>query len=106
MNQPEINVGIDTSKGQLDIGIISSNQFSCASNDGNGITSAIEKLLLTHPDRVVIEATGRLEFPFAITAYRAGLSIVIGDAAHGGYLAKSTEKLRPYQRFCTHVLSA
>ena len=69
MNHSPINVGIDTSKDQLDIGIIPSNQFFSVSNDDNGIASAIEKLLLINPDRVLIEATGRLELPFAIAAY-------------------------------------
>lgn len=76
MNHSPINVGIDTSKDQLDIAIIPSNHFFSVSNDGNGIASAIEKLLLIHPDRVLIEATDRLELPFAIAAYKAGLQIL------------------------------
>lgn len=105
MNHSPINVGIDTSKDQLDIGIIPSNQFFNVSNDDNGIASAIEKLLLINPDRVLIEATGRLELPFAIAAYKAGLPIVICNAAHVHYFAKSTGKLAKTDKLDAFIIA-
>jgi len=92
MNHTSINVGIDTSKDQLDIGVLPSNHFFSVSNDQKGITSAIEHLHTIKPDRVLIEATGRLEFPFAIAAYKAGLPVVICNAAHVHYFSKSAGK--------------
>ena len=64
MNNSEINVGIDTSKDQLDIGIRPSGEFFSVSNDSDGIKTAVRTLLKHKPDRVLIEATGRLEIPF------------------------------------------
>ena len=34
-----------------------------------------------NPNRVLIEATGRLEMPFAIAAFKAGLPMVVCNAA-------------------------
>jgi len=93
MNQSPIHVGIDTSKDQLDIGILPSHDFFSVPNDPQGIESAIEQLLKVNPNRVLIEATGRLELPFSIAAYKAGLPIVICNAAHVHYFAKSTGQL-------------
>lgn len=93
MNHSPIHVGIDTSKDQLDIGVLPSNQFFSVTNDRQGIQSAIEQLKLINPDRVLIEATGRLEIPFAIAAYNAKLPLVICNAAHVHYFAKSSGQL-------------
>ena len=90
MNQSSIHVGIDTSKDQLDIGIIPSNQFFSVTNDTQGINEAITRLNQINPERVLIEATGRLELPFAIAAFKAGLPIVICNAAHVHFFAKSS----------------
>lgn len=92
MNHSSINVGIDTSKEKLDIGILPSNQFFSVSNDNIGINEAINRLLEINPHRVLIESTGRLELPFAIAAYKAGLPIVICNAAHVHFFAKSSGK--------------
>jgi len=93
MNQSQINVGIDTSQVQLDIGVIPSMKFFSVNNDANGIQNAIDQLLIINPDRVLIEATGRLELPFAIAAFKAGLPIVICNAAQVHSFAKATGQL-------------
>lgn len=93
MNNPEINVGIDTSKSQLDIGIRPSGEFFSVSNDSDGINTAVRVLLKHKPDRVLIEATGRLEIPFACAAFKAGLPIVICNAKAVHDFAKSTGRL-------------
>lgn len=90
MNQPNSHVGIDTSQDQLDIAIIPSNHFFSVPNTSVGIQEAVDKLLDINPERVLIEATGRLELPFAIAAFNAGLPLVICNAAHVHYFAKST----------------
>lgn len=93
MNFQPINIGIDTSQAQLDIGILPSNEFFRVPNDASGIQSAIDHLVILKPERVLIEATGRLELPFAIAAYKAGLPIVICNAAHVHSFAKATGQL-------------
>lgn len=93
MNNSEINVGIDTSKDQLDIGIRPTGKFFSVSNNSDGIKAAVRTLLKHKSDRDLIEATGRLEIPFACAAYKAGLPIVICNARAVHDFAKSTGQL-------------
>ena len=64
MNNPEINVGIDTSSQQLDIYVRPTGQFFSVNNDPAGIKDAIKQLQSMKPMRVLIESTGRLELEF------------------------------------------
>ena len=92
MNNPEINIGIDTSQYQLDIGIRPSNEFFSVSNDDCGIKDAISRIKSFAPTRVLIEATGRLEMAFACAAFKAGLPIVVCNPGLVYNFAKSTGK--------------
>ena len=92
MNNPEINIGIDTSQSQLDIGIRPSNEFFSVSNDDSGIKDAIIRIKSLAPTRVLIEATGRLEMAFACAAFKAGLPIVVCNPGLVYNFAKSTGK--------------
>jgi len=77
MNNSEINVGIDTSQAQLDVGILPSGEFISFPNDKHGITKLIKKLKSLSPTRVLIESTGRLELDFVVAAFEAKLPVVV-----------------------------
>lgn len=77
-----INVGVDTGKSQLDIYIRPINIFFSVSNDDKGIKEAIKKIKNHSPERVVIEATGRLEMPFIIACAEVNLPFVIANPIH------------------------
>jgi transposase len=68
MNQ-SINVGVDTGKFQLDIYIRPLDIYFTVTNDEKGIKEAVNTIKKYKPERIVIEATGRLEMPFIIAAY-------------------------------------
>jgi transposase len=93
MNNPEINIGLDTSQTQLDIGIRPSNEFFSVSNDPDGIANAIKRIKVLKPTRVLIEATGRLEMAFACAAFNAGLPIVVCNPMLIHNFAKATGKM-------------
>lgn len=93
MNNPEINIGIDTSQAQLDIAIHPTDEFFSVANNPEGINDAVRRLLKLNPKRVLIESTGRLEMPFAIAAFKAKLPIVICNAAQVHSFAKATGQL-------------
>lgn len=82
MNHSEINVGVDTSKAQLDIGILPSGDFFSNPNDAQGIRDAVKRLKRLKPTRVLIESTGRLELDFVVAAFNAKLPIIICNALH------------------------
>jgi transposase len=93
MNQPEINIGIDTSQSQLDIGIRPSDEFFSVPNNDIGIKNAIKRIKALKPKRVLIESTGRLEMAFACAAFNAGLPIVVCNALVVHNFAKASGKL-------------
>ncbi|MBW8186723.1 IS110 family transposase [Shewanella nanhaiensis] len=74
-----INVGVDTGKFQLDIYIRPLGIFFTVPNDEKGIKEAINTIKKHQPERIVIEATGRLEMPFIIACANASLSFVIAN---------------------------
>ena len=92
MNHSEINIGIDTSLSQLDIGVRPTNEFFSLPNDDPGINEAIKRIKKLKPTRVLIEATGRLETAFAVAAFKASLPIVICNPGAVNNFAKSTGK--------------
>jgi len=105
MNNPEINIGIDTSQSQLDIGIRPSNEFFSVPNDDSGIKQAIKRIKKINPKRVLIEATGRLEMPFAIAAYKAGLPVVVCNASQVHNFAKATGKLAKTDKLDAFIIA-
>jgi transposase len=74
-----INVGVDTGKTQLDIYIRPLDIYFTVTNDEKGIKEAVKKIKVHTPQRVVIEATGRLEMPFILACANANLPFVIAN---------------------------
>ncbi len=56
-----INVGVDTGKAQLDIHIRPLDIFFSVENTDKGIKEALKVIKKHQPERIIIEATGRLE---------------------------------------------
>ena len=92
-NLKETNVGIDTGKHQLDIYIRPCGDAFSVENNEKGIKAAIKRIKKYQPTRVIIEATGRLEMPFACAASKAHLPIVIANTFQVHKFAQSTGKL-------------
>ncbi|RYV01533.1 IS110 family transposase [Shewanella sp. OPT22] len=77
-----INVGVDTGKYQLDIYIRPLDIYFTVPNDDSGIKKAINLIKQHNPERIVIEATGRLEMPFIMACASANLPFVITNPVH------------------------
>ncbi|HAS6145144.1 TPA: IS110 family transposase, partial [Vibrio vulnificus] len=75
-------VGVDTGKTQLDIYIRPLDIYFNVTNDEKGIKQAIRTIAKYHPERIVIEATGRLEMPFILACENANLPYVIANPLH------------------------
>ncbi len=78
LNQ-SINVGVDTGKFQLDIYLRPLDIYFSVSNDEKGIKEAIRELKQYNVERIVIEATGRLEMAFIMACAKARLPFVIAN---------------------------
>lgn len=81
-NQPEINIGVDTGKYQLDIYIRPLDIFFSVSNDEVGIKKALIEIKKHSPHRIIIEATERLEHAFIVACSEANLPFVVANPLH------------------------
>ena len=81
INQPEVNVGVDTGKYQLDIYIRPLDVFFSVTNDGEGIKEALIEIK-NSPQCIIIEATGRLEHAFIVACSKANLPFVVANPLH------------------------
>lgn len=77
-----INIGVDTGKSQLDIYIRPLDVFFTVPNNEKGIKKALTTIKKHNPQRIVIEATGRLEMPFVLACTEAELPIVRANPVH------------------------
>ena len=105
MNNPEINVGIDTSRQQLDIYVRPTNQFFSVNNDAAGIKDAVKQLQSLQPTRVLIESTGRLELAFVCAAHKAGLPIVVCNPGQVRHFAKAAGRLAKTDKLDAHDIA-
>lgn len=91
--QVEINVGIDTSQSQLDIYVRPTGDYFSVENTPEGAKQAAIKIRKYQPNRVLIEATGRLELNFVCAAYNARLPVVVCNAGQVRQFARSAGRL-------------
>ena len=102
---PEISVGIDTSKSQLDFFIRPLGQTFSVDNSTAGIKTAIQRLRPFKPTRIVIEATGRLELPFVMAAQQASLPITVANPKYIRRFAGALGQLAKTDRLDAEVIA-
>lgn len=98
MNTHETTVGVDTGKHHLDIHIHPHALGFQVANDAAGIREALKRLKPLAPDRIIIEATGRLEMGFVCACHKAGLPIVVANPTHVRRFAQATGRLAKTDR--------
>ncbi|MGO9572174.1 MAG: IS110 family transposase [Desulfomonilaceae bacterium] len=72
MKSPEIFIGIDISKSELEVGVLPESQTWTTSNDQDGLSSLVKQLGDLSPVLIVMEATGGLERPLMAVLEAAG----------------------------------
>jgi transposase len=93
MSDPQVFVGIDVSKVQLDVALRPTADRWHVSNDEPGIATLVERLRTVQPTLVVLEATGGLEVPVTGALAEAGVPIVVVNPRHARDFAKATGRL-------------
>jgi transposase len=93
MSEPQVFVGIDVSKAQLDVALRPTADQWHVSNDEVGIPGLVERLQAVQPTLIVLEATGGLEVPAAGALAEAGLPVVVVNPRHARDFAKATGRL-------------
>jgi transposase len=92
MTNVPVFVGIDVSKGQLDIALRPEGRFS-APNDEAGVAAVVDRLRATNPVLIVLEATGNFELPLTGALGAAGLPVIVVNPRHVRDFAKASGKL-------------
>jgi transposase len=74
---PCVNVGVDVSKDTLDVHLLERDLLLHVPNDGPHIASLVKRLARYRLERIVVEATGRLEHAFVSAALARDLPVVV-----------------------------
>jgi transposase len=82
INSQNIDVVVDTGKQQLDIYIRPLDIFFTVENNEQGITKAITEINKQSLERIIIEATGRLELLFVMASAKANFPFVVTNPIH------------------------
>ncbi len=93
MSEPQVFVGIDVSKAQLDVALRPTNDGWQVTNDASGIAGLVERLRTVQPTLVVLEATGGLEVPVTGALAEAGLPVVVVNPRPAREVAKATGRI-------------
>jgi transposase len=104
-SHPEINVGVDTGKKQLDIYIRPLAIFFRVENNPQGVKSAMERLKQHQPSRILIESTGRFETLFVEACLEAELPIRIVNPLLVRRFAAATGKLAKTDRIDAEIIA-
>ena len=72
-----VNVGVDVGKSQLDLYLLERDRALTVPNHEQAIAALIRRLSRYRIERIVVEATGRLEQPFVRAALAAGLPVIV-----------------------------
>ena len=72
-----VNAGVDVSKHKLDLYLLERDLALSVPNDEQSIASLLKRLARYHLERIVVEATGRLEHAFVSAAIAKGLPVVV-----------------------------
>jgi transposase len=98
-------VGIDVSKGQLEVAMRPSGKAWGVSNDEEGIAKLAETLTKYHPTLIVVEATGSYEIAVVIALVEAGLTVAVVNPRQTRDFAKALGKMAKTDRVDAHVLA-
>jgi transposase len=105
MSKVERFVGIDVSKGLLDVAVLPEGESWSATNDEEGITQVVKRLKSLRPRLVVLEATGGMETAFVGAAATARLPVVVVNPRQVRDFAKSVGALAKTDAIDARVLA-
>ena len=105
MSKVERAIGIDVSKGLLDVAVLPEGESWSATNDEEGITQVVKRLKSLRPRLVVLEATGGMETAFVGAAATARLPVVVVNPRQVRDFAKSVGALAKTDAIDARVLA-
>lgn len=101
----KVFVGIDVSKGWLDVAVHEQKEVWRVSNDDAGIQALLKKLKKLKPRLIVLEPTGGLEMLVVAELSQAGLPLAVVNAKRVRDFAKSTGQIAKTDKLDARVLA-
>src|SRR5262245_24686191 len=98
-------VGIDVSKGTLEVAFHLSGKTTQVANDEAGIANLVALLQDERPRLVVLEATGGYELPVATALVAAGVPVAVVNPRQVRDFARSLQRLAKTDRIDAQVLA-
>jgi transposase len=98
-------VGIDVSKDHLDIHLRPTGDAFRVNRDEPGLADLVARLVVAHPDRVVLEATGGYEAPVVAALALVGLPVVVINPRQARRFAEATGQLAKTDRLDAALLA-
>ena len=99
------HVGIDVSKGRLDVCLLPEGEAFSVANDQQGIDQLAGRLGEARPELVVLEATGKYERPAAAAIAALGIAVAVVNPRQARDFAKATGKLAKTDKIDAEVLA-
>ena len=93
MSAPQLFVGIDVAKAQLDIALRPTGERWAVPNDDTSIAALVTHLAAAHPTLIVLEATGGFQRAVVAALAAAGLPVVVVNPRQTREFAKATGQL-------------
>ena len=98
-------VGIDVSKGRLDVAVLGERQEKKVDNTVQGIAQLVEWMQALQPELIVVEATGGYQRAMVEALFRAGLSVAVVNPACVRQFARACGLLAKTDKLDAQVLA-
>ena len=105
MTPPQVYVGIDVAKEQLQVAVRPGGEAWSVTNDRTGVGELVKRLATSKPALVVLEATAGMEMPVAAALAGAGLPVVAVNPRNAREFARATGRLAKTDVIDAHVLA-
>lgn len=105
MTPPDIYVGIDVAKDQLQVALRPGGEAWSVTNDRAGLRDLAKRLAASKPALVVLEATAGMEMPVAAALAAARLPVVAVNPRNARQFARATGRLAKTDVIDAHVLA-
>jgi transposase len=105
MTPPEIYVGIDVAKEQLQVAVRPGGEAWSVTNDRPGLRDLVKRLAASKAALVVLEATAGMEMPVVAALAAAGLPVVAVNPRNAREFARATGRLAKTDIIDAHVLA-
>ena len=103
--QASIYVGIDVSKGRLDVAIGEQGEFWNVANDEKGIAKLVERMKEVRPELIVLESTGGLELPVMAELYACKIPVALVNPGRVREFARSIGLLAKTDKLDARLLA-